>query len=288
MERFFILGCQRTGTTLLRLILEAHPDVACYDEIKGYAILQNSVVENLAPARLTGFKLPRWTEQLTRPILFDEGAEGFCTNFYRGEKILFLHRDVRDTIASMLKLKAGASNWCELWVPRIINSKLAREADFRERYHKELSIIERGHSRLLGLAALYWKYKSDAYHAYCAIGLPVLAVHYEDLVSEPRPVLQAVCRHLDITFHSDLLRHHELSHTELFSNGLAVGNSDPKKPIYADSVGQWVNFLSGQDVDLIYRIVGNVPARQSTLSPSPLNTGSTSEISCAFPAGRAS
>jgi hypothetical protein len=160
MERFFILGCQRTGTTLLRLILEAHPDIVCYDEMKGYVMLQNSVVENLSTARLVGFKLPRWTEQLTMPTLFDEGAEGSCGNFYRGEKILFLHRDVRDTIASMLKLKAGVSNWCELWVPRIIHSKIAREKDFRERYSEELSVIGNCHSRLLGLAALYWKYKT--------------------------------------------------------------------------------------------------------------------------------
>jgi hypothetical protein len=98
-ERFFIVGCQRTGTTLLRLILETHPDVFCYDELNGYAVLQTSPVENPSLARLVGFKIPRWTEQLTRPILVDEGAEGFSNNFYRGEKILFLRRNVRDTIA---------------------------------------------------------------------------------------------------------------------------------------------------------------------------------------------
>lgn len=267
VERFFILGCQRTGTTLLRLILEGHPDVACYDEIKGYAILQNSVAENFPSVRLTGFKLPRWTEQLTRPILFDEGAEGFCRNFYRGEKILFLHRDVRDTIASMLKLKAGASNWCELWVPRIISSKIAREEGFRERYAEELTIIEKCHARLLGLAALYWKYKTEAYSTYYAKGLPVLAVRYEDLVSDPGPVMQSVCKHLGIAFHHNLLRHNELPHTELFANGLTVGNTDPNQPIIKDSVGQWVRFLSGQDLDLIDRIAGDTAAGLATLVP---------------------
>ena len=65
-ERFFILGCQRTGTTLMRLILE-----------------------DLPPARLIGFKILRWTEQLNCQVLFDDGAEGPCEKFYRGEKILF-------------------------------------------------------------------------------------------------------------------------------------------------------------------------------------------------------
>jgi hypothetical protein len=265
VERFFILGCQRSGTTLLRLILEGHPDVACYDEIKGYAILQSSASDNLvedpAPARLVGFKLPRWTEQITRPVLYDDGPEGVCQNFYRSEKILFLQRDVRDNIASMFKLKVNGSSWCELWVPRIIRSKITHEPEFRERYADELSIINISASPLVGLAALYWKYKNDAFFDYRDAGLPVLAVSYEQLVSHPRPVLQSVCRHLGIAFHGDLLRHHELPHTELLANGLAVGNSNPKAPIQSGSVGQWDEFLSPADLLMVESIVGQQAAK---------------------------
>lgn len=267
LDCFFVLGCQRSGTTLLRLILEAHPDVVCYDEIKGYAILQSGLVENPSGARLVGFKLPRWTEQLTNPVLYDEGAEEHCTNFYRNEPILFMRRDVRDNIASMLKLKAGQSNWCELWVERIIKSKIVREASFRERYATEISIIQDSGSPLIGWAALYWKYKNDAFFDYSAAGLPVLAVVYENLVTDPRPVLQSVCRHLGIAFHKDLLRHHQIPHTELLDNGLAVGNSNPNLPIQADSIGQWERFLSKHDLSIIESIVStNCPVR-SAASP---------------------
>ena len=256
----------------MRLILEAHPDVVCYDELKGYAILQNPVVQNLPPARRIGFKLPRWTEQLTRPILSDEGAEGFCKNFYRGEKILFLYRDVRDTIASMLKLKAGQSNWCEIWVPRIIGAKVTRERAFRERYSAELSIIEHSASPLIAKAALYWKYKTDALADYSDAGLPVLVVPYEDLVTEPRPVLQSVCRHLGIPFHNNLLRHNELPHTELFENGMTVGNNNPKAPIQAGSVRQWDRFLSKEDLRVIEQITGSVSIGAVSIPPAPLLT----------------
>lgn len=272
-----MLGCQRSGTTLLRLILEAHPDVVCYDEIKGYAILQRSVAENPPAARLVGFKLPRWTEQLTNPVLYDEGAEGRCNNFYRGEKILFLQRNVRDTIASMLKLKTGSSTWCETWVPRIIQSKIARSASFRARYAAELSIIEHCASPFIGLAALYWKYKNDAFFDYYDAGLPVLPVPYEELVTNPRPVLQSVCRHLGIPFHENLLHHHELPHTELFSNGMAVGNSNPRQPIQQRSVGQWNRFLSARDLAIIDSVTNTAfrppvrpPASDSRPGLSPL------------------
>jgi hypothetical protein len=265
-EHFFILGCQRTGTTLMRLILESHPDIFCYDELKGYATLQKLVPEDLPYIRLIGFKLPRWTEQLTCHVLIDEGPEGPCGNFYRGEKILFLQRDVHDTIASMLKLKAGESNWCEIWVPRIIEAKLAHDDTFRARYSEELDLIEGCNKRLIGLAALYWKYKTDSFFLYRDRGFPVLAVSYNRLVTDPQSALQLVCVHLGISFHENLLRHNEFKHSELFDNGLTVGNTDPAKPIRADSVGQWQRFLTDEDRDLITRVSGDLPARIVALS----------------------
>jgi len=242
-ERFFILGCQRTGTTLIRLILDAHPEVFCYDELKGYAALQKCVQENLPHVRLIGFKIPRWTEQLTHRVLFDEGLEGPCHNFYRGERILFLQRDVRDTIASMLKLKAGESNWCDIWVPRIIEAKFAHDETFRLRYSAELDLIE----------------------VYRHQGFPVLAVSYERLVADPRRTLEVVCAHLRIPFHENLLRHDLLRHSELFENGLTLGNTDPTKPINSDSVGQWERFLTAKDLEIITSVSGDLPARIAAL-----------------------
>ncbi len=265
-ERFFILGCQRTGTTLMRLILESHPDIFCYDELKGYAILQKYVLEDPPNVRLIGFKLPRWTEQLTHPVLFDEGPEGPCDNFYRGEKILFLQRDVLDTIASMLKLKAGESNWCEIWVSRIIEAKLVHDHTFRTRYSKELDAIESCNNRLIGLAALYWKYKTESFFSYRNAGFPVLAVSYERLVADPSRILQSVCAQLGIAFHESLLRHNEFEHSELFENGLTLGGTDPAKPIRGDSVGQWQTYLSDENRDLIAKIAGDLPARVTALS----------------------
>ncbi len=264
-ERFFILGCQRTGTTLMRLILEAHPDVFCYDELKSYAVLQKSLLKDLPRARLIGFKIPRWTEQLTCQVLFDEGPEGPCDNFYGGEKILFLLRDVRDTISSMFKLKAGQSNWCETWVSPIIEAKLVREKTFRARYSAEWDVIESCSRRLVGLSALYWKYKTHAFFLYRAKGFPVLPVSYEQLVTNPRPTLQSISAHLGIPFHQNLLRHNEFQHTELFGNGLTLGNTDPGKPIQKTSVGQWARYLSDEDIELIARISGDLPARVAAL-----------------------
>ncbi len=260
-RRFFILGCQRTGTTLMRLVLESHPDLYCYDELRSYAVLQKSVAAEFPPSAHVGFKIPRWTEQLACPVLWDEGPEGPCENFYRGETIVFLLRDVRDTVASMFKLKSGNANWCEIWVPQIIEAKLARDATFRARYSAELEMVENCHNRLVGLAALYWKYKTDAFFLYREKAFPVLPVCYEQLVTHPRPILHAVCAHLGMAFHENLLRHNEFRHAELFGSGLTLGDTDPRRPIGKTSVGQWTRFLGAADIDLIARIAGELPAK---------------------------
>ena len=122
------------------------------------------------------------------------------------------------------------------------------------------------------MAALYWKYKTDALADYCDAGLPVLTVPYEDLVTDPRPVLQAVCRHLGIPFHNDLLRHNELPHTELFENGLTVGNNNPKTPIQTDSVRQWDRFLTKEDLRVIEQVTGSVSPGAVSIPPSALQT----------------
>ena len=231
---FLILGCQRSGTTLLRLILETHPDIFCYDELTSYTVLEQELTVDRPDARLIGFKIPRWTEQLTRPVLVDEGLESVCKNFYKGEPILFLFRDVRDTISSMLKLKTGGTSWCETWVPRIIRAKLAQDMTFRADYSEEWKVVEASNKSLVALAALYWKYKSESFFSYRAQGYPVFAISYEQLVTHPATALQSVCRRLGIPFHEDLLKHHEFGHAEVFESGLTVGNTDPGE---ADSSG---------------------------------------------------
>ena len=104
MRRFFITGCQRSGTTLLRLILGSHSKIYCYDEYFAYARLRDGNAPEAEGCEWVGFKIPRWSEQLSDPVLGDEGHEVVAKNFYEGEPIFFLIRDVRDVVASMASL----------------------------------------------------------------------------------------------------------------------------------------------------------------------------------------
>jgi len=266
VTRFFILGCQRSGTTLLRLILESHPDVFCYDERTAYNILQGLAPEEPArPVTRIGYKVPRYTEQLLDPVLRDEGLEGDCAPFYQGEPILFVVRNIYDTIASMRKLTVNGVSWLEEWATRILEAKYRQDESFRERFAAEWEQIDQLPDRLLGQAALYWKYKTEALFRYQAAGFPILPVKYEQLVAQPEPVLHSICEFLGIAFDPRLLRHNEAAHTELFENGWTVGQTDPSQPIHRSSVGQSAKYLSTAECASIDVIAGTVPQQAARL-----------------------
>ena len=67
----FIVGCQRSGTTLLRLILDAHPNLSCGPETRFLEDLARITGDGNWPRmRLFGFPKEYWHERIA--ALFDE------------------------------------------------------------------------------------------------------------------------------------------------------------------------------------------------------------------------
>ena len=236
----------------MRLILECHPAIFCLDEGKSYAALRQGSVPHVTPTTLVGFKIPRWTEQLTDEVMVDDGEED-AKRFYYGENLLFLLRDVRDTIVSMFNLGLAPSTWCQLWVPRIINAKVARDHEFRLRYADDLKFIDSCPNPLIGFAALYWKYKTESFFTLRNQGFPVLGISYEGLTNAPQQTLERVTAHLELPFNENLLHHNIFPHTEI-ENGVAIGNTNPARSIDASSVGQGLTFFSNHDLRIIDHI----------------------------------
>jgi hypothetical protein len=264
---FFITGCQRSGTTMLRLVLESHPEIACLDETRSYKALSTGEHDGPAGASLLGLKVPRLAEQLDQDRVSDLGLDMEIAPFYRGQRVLFLVRNFRDVIASMLKLR-GATTWLEQWAVPIIRRKAQADPRFGWRWKDELDLCERAGS-LPMFGALYWAYKNDALLRYTRRGLPVLPIGYEALVSDPRGELQRVCAFLGVPFEEALLDHPGHEHGELFASGLTVGNTDPKRGIDEASVGQWREWLSAEDVNLASAIAGPIESRLTRLMQGP-------------------
>ena len=259
-SRFLIIGSQRSGTTLMRLILECHSQIECYDEESSYEILAGQR-EAVRKKPLSGLKVPQLTEQLAQPFLRDyadiRARDPGAQNSYDGEKLIFMIRDARDAVASMLGLKS----WLTLFGDAILESKINNDSAFANRYAAEIVIARASSYYQVARGALIWRYKSDSLWDYIDRGYRVLPVRYETLVKWPRVELTNVCRFLSVSFESSLLRHESMPHGELNADGMAVGNTNPKRSISDASVGQWRQRFSTPQIDEILRIAGNTQGR---------------------------
>ena len=250
---FLILGCQRSGTTLMKLMLECHTDIQCYDERCGYRIL-SGVRHAVLTGLLTGFKAPRITEQLQKRTLRDDVLPPF-RNFYRGQKIVFMVRDARDTVVSMTRLKCGRIDWLDKWGIPAIQAKLRSDRMFKRRYESVVKMCQRDKYDKLCFGALCWKYKTEAVFEYLARGYPVHVVKYEQLISRSGREMKSVCSFLGVPWQDSVLRHNEVKHNETRC-GVTIGGTDSSRAVDSTSIGQWRDALSDEQAASIMRIVG--------------------------------
>ena len=253
MERFFISGCQRSGTTMLRLALESHPDVHCFDEIVGNDILVREAKGEKAEftvkegATRIGFKIPRFAEQMAWPQ-FNEYDYGVFPSFYKGQKVIHIVRDALDVIGSMMRLKdEGSMSWIEKYGRAILKFMVANP-NIRPLYKRKYEELERLNLPVHLVGALYWEIKNQGLFDLLEQGKPAYAVKYESLVAEPKSELLKLARFLGLSWSDSLLNHPEHPHAELYGEGLAIGLTDPRRPIDMQSVGSYRQFMTEAQV----------------------------------------
>jgi len=148
---FFILGCQRIGTTLARFILESHSKIFCVDEHRAYSILPDK------------------------------------------------------------------------------------------------NLLKKAKNKDLVAGELYWKFKTSSYFNYVNNSVPIIKIHYEDLVTKKKITIKRILDFLNLKWEDSVLSNEKLTHTETDESGITVGNNDSKIPIHSSSVGKHKKFLKQQE-----------------------------------------
>lgn len=219
LEPIFVVGAPRSGTTLLQLILNAHPDIAIHGEVHFFdAVLQleRAVPDILGPARLAQF-----FEQLKRVN---------CFRYLPGieERLPIVQQRLRDSDAASYEMffrlllevyaeQSGAKR-CGEKTPQNIRYLSSLLAIFPKA--KIIHIVRDPRDVVASLIRMPWapssivvnalKWKIDLLYVrdFLRSGGVLHELKYEDLVTNPEASLRPLCRYVGVPWNSAMLEFH--------------------------------------------------------------------------------
>lgn len=247
-----ITGCQRSGTTLLDLILDSHAEIHGIDEMDFRDECLNEYLSESKYYPNVLFKLPTYAHAVN-------GIKALP-----GIKVLWCVRDPRDVVASMLNLRLHMDDSLVSWAahPRGADGEIKNCADvlkgcmdddlhaFLERYQRMRQVRpeQRSHNTKVFSAALCWRLKQELLKIYDSENINYKIVSYENIVTNPKQEIADVLSFLGLAWDDDVIRHDRLH------KGMSVGNTDNERPIDNSSKGRWKKTLKSDDVGIISSI----------------------------------
>ena len=248
--KFFILGCQRSGTTLMRLVMDSHPDIKCFSEPESYQALENGYESDYT----TGFHVPIWTELFYEydsiKSHLELGSHQRCRMEHMhhellakqvsGWPIVFMYRNIYDVYSSMKNLNG--------FIQKEVIEKIEAWKDDPNRCFSKYDVDL---SNPVLCAAQYFDYKNSSCEILRTFGCDVLPVSYDNFVHSPERHTKAICYWIGIPFHQDMLRHHEVEHSGVSKNGITMGNTDARRPI--DTNSHHKDDLSQSELSILQR-----------------------------------
>lgn len=286
-KKFIITGCQRSGTTVLKLLLDAHSEITVYDEdeVGFHGEKVNSFSEKASTA-VCGFKLPMISNELN------------VINSLNPDLIVFLVRNPLDVIKSMKELPISYSyghpslSWPKIvrqtekgfnlqFVKEVFQLNLLRDKSFSLPwyYHPECIDAElknslstetlkaeaesflqdhpllRKRKEALKWCSYIWKCKNDVIEEYTELGVNFVVIKYEDLLSDPRESLQKICSGLNIPFETMMLEYHKKG------KGVSIGNTRNDQPLMKNNNNKWLNAFEKKEIDFITEICRSTAER---------------------------
>ncbi|MGC8864630.1 MAG: sulfotransferase family protein [Bacteroidales bacterium] len=275
---FFILGRPRSGTTLLRTLLDAHPEIKVPPE---YPVLLN-LYRQFGKCRLytpevkkrfwEAFKerlaSPNWQysfldineEKLWSELqALPENAsfkEVFCL-FYAHYSSIFPHIEPPRVVGDKHPLFATYAWRIRQIFPDARFIFLVR--DYRDNF---LSVRKFSfEAPIVALQAYRWKYVARiAAHFQQKFPDQTLLIRYEDLAHDPVKILRQVLLFLDLEWNSQMLDYYkyiDVVNEKYDKELLELFHKNLGKPINRDAIGQWKHYLKENEIKVADFVVGS-------------------------------
>lgn len=266
MEKpIFIVGANRSGTTLLRLLLNAHPEIAIPDEINyfyGFDTLETSYEkwDSLSPSD------EDYTALLDRFLEDNRSAvPGLDLEEVRSE-ILKGPKNLRRPYRVLLERWAehqDASRWGEKTPGNIYHSNILIDMFPDAQFIHLVRDPRAGVASMQRVSffsndvifnALYRRKIMTHGRSWLAESVPTsqrIEVRYEDLVTDTQPTLTGLCDFLGVRYESAMLHFHEDAETYMYDEAASSYNKAATRPISEDKVDEWKTRLSDEEIALI-------------------------------------
>ena len=256
----FVVGTMRSGSTLFRLILDAHPNISISEE--------TGFMGGLAATR----QIPNW----------QHGRGWFERIGWTEEEFDDRLRDFYGGLFERHALSQGKRRWGEK-TPFHSGYMAQMAAVFPDAVFVGIvrhpgavvhSLVGKFHFQL-GEAAVYWdSTNKEILRRPLELGEDRFALlRYEDLVAHPEDTLRELLEWLDEPWSDDVLRHNEVQAAR-GAPRIAAGNTRTRDPIKLDLADRWAEAMAAPEIrELVARtgelagFLGYDPAAPGTRGP---------------------
>lgn len=238
----FVVGTMRSGSTMFRLVLDSHPNIAISEET-GFmgALTAARAIPNWQFGR-EWYQRIGWSEEEldTRLREFYSGMfERFADSQGKkrwGEKTPFHSWH----IAEMARVFPDAVFVCIVRHPGAVASSLRKH--FNYTVDEATSYWENTNTEILRQGAVLGERR-------------FAVVRYEDLVARSEPTLRALVGWLDEPWSDAVLRHHDIQSAK-GAPRITDGRTKPADPLTADRAVRWAATMAPSDKEIIWQLAG--------------------------------
>ncbi|MFP4228868.1 MAG: sulfotransferase family protein [Salinivenus sp.] len=264
----FIVGANRSGTTLLRLLLNAHSEIAIPDEINyfyGFTGAELSY-ENWATPALSPSE---YASLVDRFLATNKAVVPDLDFTLVREEILDGPHDLRRPYQVLLEQWArlrGKSRWGEKTPGNIYHANILIEMFPDARF---IHVVRDPRGGVASMQRVSFFGNDVAFNAlnrhkimthgrdWLAQAVPVpqrIEVRYEDLVADPQSTLQSICDFIEAPYEPSMLRFHQDADRFMVNEAAASYNQTATQPISTEMIAKWRKQLTDEEIAIIERI----------------------------------
>ena len=258
MRPTFLIGCHRSGTTLLRYILDAHDRIACPPETKLLTALSKVLCHPQTVPAMRSLGVSRTQILMEMGVAAARILESYAI---RKSKQRWIDKTpnyyaIIDQIDEMFALEAQYL----FLVRHPFDSIISLEEFFGNpsEFHGDPDIVRvafrYGYGRIAWVN--YWREVNERIiFAMSHLGARALLIRYEDLVSHPHGTIHKVLHFLDEPEDDDLI---EKAFKVIHDDGFQDSKIRQARDIYRTSVCRGWSAMNEQERAVVWQIVGNL------------------------------